>query len=166
MTTGLCFAAALSRRTDTAEAAREASQQAREQLGGAANLALVFASAHHQEHFAAIADVLVSELDGALVIGCTGESILCNQLEVEGQPAIAVWLAHMPDVELLPMHLEFIATAEGGSFVGWHDRFSPEVAANGTLLLLADPFSFPADVLLSRLSEDWPDLVVTGGMAS
>lgn len=166
MTTGPCFAAALSRRSDSEEAAREASQQAREQLGGTVDLALVFASAHHQEHFGAIADVLARELTGALVVGCTGESILCNQLEIEGQPAIAVWLAHLRGTELLPMHLEFIPTAEGGSFVGWHDRFSPEATAHRTLLLLADPFSFPAEVLLSRINEDWPGLVVIGGMAS
>src|SRR4051794_22916693 len=99
MTTELCFAAALSRRADTEEAAREASQQAREQLAGTANLALVFASAHHQEHFSAIAHVLGRELEEALVVGCTGESILCNQVEVEGEPAIALWLAHLPGVE-------------------------------------------------------------------
>jgi small ligand-binding sensory domain FIST len=166
MNTGLSFAAALSPRSDSAEAAREASQEACERLPGTANLAIVFASAHHQEHFREIADVLGRELENALVIGCTGESILCNQVEVESQPAIAVWLARLPEVELLPMHLEFVPTAEGGSFVGWHDRFPPEGAANEILLLLADPFSFPADVMLSRLNDDWPGLVVTGGMAS
>jgi small ligand-binding sensory domain FIST len=33
-------------------------------------------------------------------------------------------------------------------------------------LLLAEPFSFPADVLLARLAEDRPSMTVIGGMAS
>ena len=38
--------------------------------------------------------------------------------------------------------------------------------AGSALLLMADPFTFPADVLLERLGEDQPGKPVLGGMAS
>ena len=34
------------------------------------------------------------------------------------------------------------------------------------MLMLGDPFSFPADLMVERLNEDRPDLCVMGGMAS
>ena len=39
-------------------------------------------------------------------------------------------------------------------------------ATPSALLLLADPFSFPADAFLARAAEDLPRLPVVGGMAS
>ena len=63
------------------------------------------------------------------------------------------------------MHLEFERTPDGGSFVGWPDEMD-DVSDGASLLVLGEPFSFPADVMLSRLNEDRPGLAVLGGMAS
>ena len=63
------------------------------------------------------------------------------------------------------MHLEF-RPAEGGTFVGWPDRLAGGWPAGATLVLLGEPFSFPADVLLSRMNEDRPQVPAVGGMAS
>ena len=100
------------------------------------------------------------------LLGCTGESILCNQREIEGQPALALWLAHLPGTTLLPMHLEFQPTQDGGSFTGWHPTLEESWPEGASLVLLGEPFSFPADVLLSRLNDDRPGVCVVGGMAS
>ena len=103
-------------------------------------------------------------MNGAATIGCSGESILCNGEELEDQGAVAVWLAHLPGVAVRPMHLEFSANREGGSFRGWpEDASLPDVSG---LIMLADPFSFPADVFIARLNEDRPGTTVVGGMAS
>jgi small ligand-binding sensory domain FIST len=160
------FAAALSTLEDTGDAARDVCQRATAELGAQAHLAIVFASFQHQADFATLAATLSGELGTACVLGCTGESILCNGQEIEGGTAAALWLAHLPGVELLPMHLEFQPNADGGSFVGWHDQVADEWPTDARLLVLADPFSFPADVLLARLNEDHPGTSVVGGMAS
>jgi len=34
------------------------------------------------------------------------------------------------------------------------------------MLVIGDPFTFPADLMVERLNEDRPDLRVVGGMAS
>ncbi len=100
------------------------------------------------------------------LIGCTGESIVGRGQEVEDAPAISLWVAQLPGVRLTPVRLEFVATPEGGSFTGWPDSTTHSMTDDTTLLLLAEPFSFPADGLLERLDEDWPNLRVLGGMAS
>jgi small ligand-binding sensory domain FIST len=64
------------------------------------------------------------------------------------------------------MHLELEQTPEGGTIVGWSDRLPPRWPADSGMLLLGEPFSFPADLLLERLNEDQPGVPVMGGMAS
>jgi small ligand-binding sensory domain FIST len=99
-------------------------------------------------------------------LGCTGESIVGADQEIEERPALALWAAHLPGVSVQPMHLEFERTAEGHSFVGWPDELGDKWPSRSSLLLLGEPFSFPADVLLERLNEDQPGVQVLGGMAS
>ena len=135
-------------------------------LGATPNLALVFASIHHQEHFATLAEILHRDLGTDCLLGCTGESIVCNGQEIEDQPALAVWLASLPGVTLLPMHLEFDLNADGGSFMGWHDGLGDSWPSDASVLLLAEPFSFPTDLLLERLDHDQPHIPIIGGMAS
>ena len=64
------------------------------------------------------------------------------------------------------MHLEFERTAEGGALKGWPDELAGEWPAESFVILLGEPFSFPADFLLERMNEDRPTVPVIGGMAS
>ena len=63
---------------------------------------------------------------------------------------------------LTPVALEVEDTPDGAAVVGWPDLDDDP----STLLLLADPFSFPVDGFLRRLNEDRPGLTVIGGLAS
>ena len=72
----------------------------------------------------------------------------------------------MDGVQLVPMHLQLERTPEGASIVGWPDQLTDEWPSTATMLVLGDPFSFPADLMVERLNEDRPDLQVVGGMAS
>lgn len=166
--------AAISTDANSRQAVQQACESAMSQVGGQSpDLAVVFASPHHGK---AMADVvsLVRQTTGARTLtGCTGESIIGGGLEVEQQPALSVWLARLPDVEVTPFHLRFERTLDGGSFLGWPDVLmdmgsnrSPDLFHGGAMLLLGDPFSFPADALLERINEDQPGLPVFGGMAS
>lgn len=159
-------AAAVCTEADTDAAVDEVCRRALAELQAPPHLALVFVSHHHGPDFAALAARLHAQLPGACILGCTGETIVGGGLELEEQPALSLWVAHLPGVDLVPMHLSFEQTPEGGSIVGWPDRLEGEWPADATLIALAEPFSFPADVLLARLDEDRPDVQVVGGMAS
>ncbi len=160
------FASALSTLADAEQAARDAGQRAKAQLNAPRHLAIVFASAHYRDDFARLAETLWSELATDCLLGCTAESLVCNDREIEGSRALVVWAAHLPGVTLVPVHLEFERTADGGAIVGWPDELSESWPAGSSLLLLAEPFSFPTDVLLEQLNHQQPGIPVIGGMAS
>ena len=147
---------------DPGVAATRAVAQATEALGDASpSLAVLFASAH----FLGVAEALVAAVStqaGPLpLIGCVGEAVAGGAREVESQPAVSLWLgADLGPVETFAM--EYLRTSSGGAYGGY--LFPRET--KGTHLLICDPFTFPADGLLTHLNERVPGAVVMGGMAS
>ncbi len=166
MTVGLRFAAALSTATETDEALAETCSQAGEQLAARPDLAIVFFSPHHSAQAERVVDEIRRRLSPGCLLGCSGESIVGGDREIENDAAFSLWLAALPGVTLRPLHLEFERSSEGGVVSGWPEDLSGDWPAGSSLLLLADPFSFPADWLLERLNEDRPGVPVLGGMAS
>ena len=160
------FAAALSVQDATEDALAEVIRQALDDLAAPVDLAMVFVSPHHAEHVETVAKELTRLLGTTNVIGCTGESIIGESREAEDTPAISLWLAHLPETTILPMHLEFQRTPDGGSIVGWSDQLPSAWPEGAVSIALAEPFSFPTDLLLERINEDHPGMPVIGGMSS
>ncbi len=164
------FAAVLSTLPDTSQAVEAVCNEARRQLAAPAHLALAFFSPSHSLQDDAGRDVLAERLvagtGAGCLLGCSGESIACGGREIEQEPALALWLAHLPGVSVTPIGLDYDQTAEGGAFTGWPEDMPDPWPSDAALLLLGEPYSFPADVLLSRLNEDRPAARVVGGMAS
>lgn len=139
---------------------------AHESLDRAADLAVVVASHHHSGSFAELGS-RVAEVTGARhLFGATAETVIANEREHEESPAIAVWAAHLPGVDLTPVRLKFERSPDGGAITGWPEALAGAWPAGAALLLLGEPFSFPADALLAQLNEDRPGVPVIGGMAS
>jgi len=162
----LSCAAGLSTSDSAIEALAEALASASQSLGGQADLALIFCSPHHASQADQIAAAACDRLGTENLLGCTGESIVGGSQEIEGSPALAVWLARWPGVRLTPMHLALERTSEGGALAGWPVELAGEWPAESFLLCLGEPFSFPSDFLLERMNEDRPHVPVIGGMAS
>src|ERR1700744_5116126 len=154
--------AALVLTTDPAEAARQAVQQARSALGAEPPaFAVLFASAHFHISASALIAAVTAELGPVPLIGCVAEAVAGNAREVENEPAVALWLAAGGGpVETFSM--QFVRTASGGAFGGY--RFEP--GRPGVCLMISDPFTFPAEYLLSHLNEHAAGTLVMGGMAS
>ncbi|MGE0755750.1 MAG: FIST N-terminal domain-containing protein [Pirellulaceae bacterium] len=160
------FAAACSTLSDTSAAVEEAGQRTSAQLGGAADLAFVFFSGDHIAAGHAIGSRLCATLQTDNLIGCSGESIVATGAEHEGTPAVSVWAARLPGARVLPMHLDFSPSPEGGSLTGWPDDLPAVWPAPSALFALGDPFSFPVESLLKLVNEEHPGIPVLGGMAS
>jgi small ligand-binding sensory domain FIST len=162
---------ALSTARNTGAALREVVDRAAAAFEGEpADLALIFASMHHADSLAEIAAEVTRAGLGRHVLGCTGESIVGEDREVEGTTALSLWAIRHPGMTLRPHRISYSEDAFGG----W-----PELEANPresvaagpgdrrpSLILLADPFSFPTDIFLKRLSVAAPGMQVIGGMAS
>jgi small ligand-binding sensory domain FIST len=164
---------ALSTLRDSDAALRQVFDRAVQRLGGEpANLVLVFASMHHADALGALAGLARSRGLGEHVLGCTGESIVGEDREVEGGPALSLWALRMPGITVRPHQFRFT----DGAFEGWpelegaarmqRDRESIPGEPPQCLILLGDPFSFPTDLFLKRYHEVAPGRPVIGGMAS
>jgi small ligand-binding sensory domain FIST len=133
----------------------------------APDLVVSFASHHHRDHWGGINQRLRHHWSARTTLGCLAQGIIGTDAsgrghEVEDGPAWAIWAAWGAELELPATHLSLEQTSEGMAFSGFDD----ELPSDATVILLADPFSFPADGLLERWREDRSGAVVLGGMAS
>ena len=156
------FAVALSKTVETESAARAAAEDIRAQLSAApVDLACVFFSAHHAARADLLAHVLTGMLRPSLLIGCSGEGVIAGAEELETAPAITVWAAVLPDVNLHPLRSSFSPTHDRLHLAGWPE---PEVE-DASFLLLADPFTTPVQDILGFLEERYPGAKAVGGLA-
>jgi small ligand-binding sensory domain FIST len=147
---------------DPGAAARRAVAQARDALGDTSpSLAVLFASAHFLDSADTLLAAIAEQAGPLPLVGCVAEAVAGGAREVESEPAISLWLgAGLGPVETFAM--EFIRTPSGGAYAGY--RFPQDAA--GVHLMICDPFTFPADGLLTHLNEQRPGAVVMGGLAS
>jgi small ligand-binding sensory domain FIST len=153
--------AALTTNSDARSAGVEATTEAARRLGDREqDLAVVFASAHFGPRADAVLDAVYEAASPRALIGCVAEAVVGTGREVESQPAVSVWLANL-DAGVRTFHCGFDKRNGGGAFSGW----PPDEAA--AYLLIADPFSFPADLLLKQLNErTLGSALIVGGLAS
>jgi small ligand-binding sensory domain FIST len=161
-TTGLRFASALSRKTDTEAAVRDLADAVRMQLGQAAiHLAFVFFSPHHAQKADLIAQMIREELSIDVCLGCSGEGVIADAEELETAPALTLWVGCLPHVRLAPLRLAFSEVHDQIQMPGW-----PEPTAEvSTIVLLADPFTTPIHDVLSVMAERYPNAQAVGGLA-
>jgi small ligand-binding sensory domain FIST len=115
---------------------------------------------HHADELDRIAAAFLEQGQTRHVLGCTGESIVGEDREVEGSPALSVWSITLPGVSIQPLRLG----EPGESGIAWAEGLeNPEQCA---VLLLGDPFSFQVDDFLRRINQDVRGLRVIGGVAS
>ncbi len=161
--------AALVQELDPRSAGTRAAAEARDAFSGPpASLAVLFASPHFLETAEALLEAVGAGLGPVPLIGCVAESVVGGSREIEGEPAVSLWLAaDTGPVETFAM--EFVRTSAGGVFSGWrfdHETHQTGPTGPGMHLLLCDPFTFPAGALLQHLNQNAPGTLVMGGMAS
>ncbi|MFE9322960.1 FIST N-terminal domain-containing protein [Nocardia sp. NPDC052278] len=144
------------------QAGAEAAAHARDQIAGETpSLAVLLASRAHTDDAAAVLAGVHQTVQVPALVGCVAQAIVAGRREIEDEPAVAVWLASgLPAAETF--QLDFVRTATGGVLAGY--RF--DKAARDFHLLLPDPFSFPADILLEHLNTELPGTTVMGGLVS
>lgn len=154
-------AAGLSEHPVPAHAAGDALGAVLDELGTEPDLVSVFVTGNHSGALDDIARAANQILRPRALVGVATSGVVGGGREVEEQPGVAVFAARCGG--LTPVRLR-AARMESG----WNVSGLPETAAVGerTLVLLADPHSFPADGLLSHLARHAPDLRVVGGLTS
>jgi small ligand-binding sensory domain FIST len=147
---------------DAIEAFSDAATEAADGLDGDCDLALVFAGAPHLGRGKWILSTVHERLEPRNLIGCGAGGVLGAGREIEEGPGAVVWALHAPDAEINTHHL-VVEPTDGGVSI----RGLPDFEGLGpALVVLADPYTFSAETLLSKLNSDHPGMPVLGGLAS
>jgi small ligand-binding sensory domain FIST len=156
------FASALSKKITTDRAVQELVDEIRPQLGEASiDLACVFFSSHHAAQAEYLTDVLISGLGPRCFLGCSGEGVISGTEELETSPAITVWAASLPGVDLDAIRSSFSPTQDQFQLAGWPEPGGEESA----FLVLADPSTTPVQEVLALLEDRYPSAKAVGGLA-
>lgn len=156
------IAVGMSEAPEAGAACAEAAASAAAQLEGECDLALCFAAAPHLGDPDATLAAIHGELEPAALIGCGAGGVVAAGREIERGPATAVWALSAPDARIATHQLETEQADHGFAVTGL-----PEAAELGeTVLVLADPYTFSAEVLLGELDRSRPGMPVLGGLAS
>jgi len=155
------YAAALSEHPLATQAVGEAVGQLLDEVGPAPDLAMLFVTVPHAGALEDISRAVRSLLNPRVLMGSSAVSVVGGAREVEDGPGIALWAGRF-GVDLEPVRLEAFRSGDGsilvagGGVIGQND---------GTLLMIADPFSFPTEDILEHLAEVSPGVGIIGGLA-
>ena len=158
------YAAALSQHPVAAHAVGEAAGEILDAFDGDdPDLLVCFVSPHFVGAFDDVAFALRNLLSPRVLFGATAVAIVGGAHEIEDGPAVSLFAASVPDARFTPVSLDLeMTSASEYAITGW-----PELDHDpSTLLLCADPFTFPTDAFLRRLEDARPGMQVIGGAAS
>lgn len=151
------FASSLSRHPQPAAATAEVIGQLQEQLGGSPSVAVIFVAGTMIDHLEHIVDTFATLLTPDVLIGATAVGVLGGAEEIEEGDALSAWAA--VGVDATPLRLDALP---GPLLVGIPTTIEP----GSTIVVLADPYSFPVEALADRLNTEHPSVDLVGGMAS
>lgn len=155
------FAAAVSRHPVASTAIGEVVGEVLDRVGPAPDLALVFVTAPHLRAMGDFVDVVRAALAPRVLAGATASSVVGGTEEVEEGPAVTLWAGRVGGVR--PVRLDAFHQSDGWSITGLPRDIGHRPR---TLVLLADPSSFPTDAFVRQVGAAAPGLTVIGGLAS
>ena len=160
------WASAISEREHLNDAFAECLEQLKD-FGASVDLCMTFTTGFRQE-LDGLPKQLRSTLNPKNLIGCSGGGVIGGGREVEGPKALALTVAHLPDVELHPFHLdsEGLPNPDAAPDL-WRDAIGVPVGEpQPHFLLFSEPFSFELDALLRGLDYAYPRSIKLGGVAA
>lgn len=159
------FSSALSREPASQLAIESAARELVQGLHGyRPDLVAAFVSHHHGAAIEHLGQELSHRTGARHVLGCTGESIVGSRVEVENGPALALWAGVLPRTEVRPFTVSARQEADGQ--YAFSALPQAREKARTSLLLFADPYSFPAGDYLELLDAELPGVSCIGGMSS
>lgn len=146
----------------------DAVRAALDELGVPATLAVVEVSAPGEplaagRALAHAAALIAEEAPECVIVGSSAHGVIGGASSVELQPAVSVWLAHLPGSRARGFRLATVPAPHGGvALTGL-----PDIADDDRLaFLLADPWTLPADDVVAAFARIDGPLPVVGGLVS
>ncbi|MGK7877970.1 MAG: FIST N-terminal domain-containing protein [Xenococcaceae cyanobacterium] len=163
---------ALSTRPSLEAAVAEVVDGVEGSMSGAPDIGILFISSAYASDYPRLMPLLLERLPIPVLIGCGGSGIIGmnsqNQvLEVEGNPALSLSAAFLPDVEVNPLRISAEELPDlDSSPEAWVELVGVPPQKQPQFILLSDPFSSRINDLLEGLDFAYPGSVKVGGLAS
>lgn len=152
---------------ETDHAIQQATAAALSVLGGPPDLAFLFASEHHRAQFDALPSRVRDSLGGGVLVGCSAAGVIGGNEEIEFQPALSLVAGRLPDTVADCWHIEASDLGPDTAHSRKCARLAQDTRAQAAqFIILADPFSFPAEQLLHSLESGFSSATIAGGLAS
>lgn len=152
--------AVLSQNADWEAAVTEACQQLAD--FGQIDLLFMFASASYRPNLPELVRAIYEKSGAQILLGCSGQAIISTGREIEDKRAFSLLALSLPQAQLNAAYLTQAELDEGKIEAKLH-KACPDPNA---WMLIADPFHFDAEKMLSLISKEYPSLPLVGGIAS
>ncbi len=131
------------------------------------DFAIVFVSHHFAAHYDDVPERLHDALAPRVLVGCSAGGVIGGGREVEQRAGLAVTAASLPNVRVDPFVLSAEALPDADAPPrAWHAALGVSPEPRPDFVLLADPFSFPADRFIAGLDYAYAQSTKVGGLAS
>ncbi|HLI68376.1 MAG TPA: FIST N-terminal domain-containing protein [Ktedonobacteraceae bacterium] len=130
------------------------------------DIAILFASSFYAEHFPAMLARIQQATGGAILVGCSGQAIIGQNLELEDVPALSLLVLSLPGALLRPVRFTQGMIEECETPLGWRNCLGVQLDEVNAWLLFADPFRIEIESLLDGLASAYGECPIMGGMAS
>jgi small ligand-binding sensory domain FIST len=130
------------------------------------SLGLVFLTPRFFPHAAQVLEILQVHAQIPLLAGCSSNSLISGDQEIEDAPGLALGLYSLPGAELKAFHFTQEQTEESNGPGYWHLETGVGPDQTNGWLVFADPFHLDAESWLRGWSEAYAPAPVLGGLAS
>ena len=131
-----------------------------------AGLACLFVSGDHRDNAHKLLEGIHQLVDIGTLIGCTGESIIGSDKEVEQSHAVSLWLAKMPEVQVKAFALGLAEISLAGDLNDWTSRIDTQPDEMPSFIVLPEPFTSDFKSTLEAMNEIYKGSVILGGVPS
>ena len=161
------WASTISEATHLGEAVAHAGVELLRALGEKPDLVVAFPSGYAASECLKLPKMLAEQLGEGMIFGCSAGGVIGGGREIEQQTALSITAAVLPDVRLGARYLtqQELPDIDDGPGA-WETLMGVPANRKAHFLLLADPFSFSPEPLLSGLDQTYPNAVKAGGLAS
>ncbi len=161
------FHVAIARDSGADQASQALITSVREAFGHrVVDLACLFFSPHYAESAGELVHSIHRQLAPGVMVGCMGEGIIGFAEEYEDKPVVILWVAHLPGVQVIPLHLTFHEKEQKSYLMeGWPQELDAR-ADRPTFLAFVDPFSTPVEDVFQTMEQHCPGAPAIGGIAS
>ena len=163
------FTVGLSQHADPGIATGEIVGRVLETLGVQPDVAVLFTSGEHMGNTDEIAAAVVELLNPGAFIGTTAVSVAAGEREIEEETAAVLWVGSLgggnaPRGRAVRLGGVPDPAADDEALAAALDEV--HAAGDLSMIVLADPYSYPVDAALGHWAERWPDVSVLGGLSS